>query len=86
MPAQTQIDSLTGGSSSTAYVGSFSPVLGGYYYNGTLDGESTYGFWWGNTAASNGAARYYLGYDGSSLYTNGRSRRNGFYVRWVQAS
>ncbi|MBR3252585.1 hypothetical protein IKF84_00730, partial [Candidatus Saccharibacteria bacterium] len=41
LPAKTQIDSLSGGSSSTAYVNSFSPVLGGDYINGTLNSEST---------------------------------------------
>ncbi|MBQ3293022.1 hypothetical protein IJG93_01795 [Candidatus Saccharibacteria bacterium] len=86
MPAQTQIDSLSGGSSSTTYVGSFSPVLGGYYGNGTLNSESTRGIWWGNTV-HNGAFRYILYYDGSSLYTSGGGRRSdGYYVRCVQAS
>ena len=86
LPAKTQIDSLSGGSGSTAYVGSFSPVLGGSYHNGTLIVESTQGSWWGSTA-HNGAARYYLYYNGSSLYTGSAGRRNdGAYVRCVQAS
>ena len=85
LPSQTQIDSLSGGSSNTTYVGSFSPVLGGYYLNGTLGNESTYGFWWGSTAYDS-AQRYLLYYDGSSLYTDGGTRRSGFYVRCVQAS
>ncbi|MBQ3293460.1 hypothetical protein IJG93_04190 [Candidatus Saccharibacteria bacterium] len=87
MPSQTQIDTIGGASpGSTTYVGSFSPVLGGRYYNGTLNDESTYGYWWASTAY-NGALRYNLGYYGSSLYTdNGRSRDSGRYVRCVQAS
>ena len=86
LPSQTQIDSLSGGSSSTAYVGSFSPVLGGGYGNGTPYAESMHGYWWGSTAY-NGAARYYLLYNGSSLYTSGNYRRSdGLYVRCVQAS
>ena len=67
-------------------VGSFSPVLGGYYTNGTLLGESNYGLWCGRTA-SNGALRYSLLYDGSSLYTYSYAGRlDGLYVRCVQAS
>ncbi|MBQ3292805.1 hypothetical protein IJG93_00645, partial [Candidatus Saccharibacteria bacterium] len=50
LPAKTQIDSLSGGSSSTTYVGSFSPVLGGKYHKGKLSSESKRGFWWGSTA------------------------------------
>ena len=56
--------------------------MGGYYNNGTLYNESTYGLWWGSTAY-NGALRYYLDYYGSSLYTSSGNRRNGFYVRCV---
>ena len=86
LPSRVQIDSLTDGSSSSKYITSFSPVLGGYYYNGALYSESTYGYWWGSTTY-NGTERYFLRYGGSSLYTgNGSSRRNGFYVRCIQAS
>ncbi|MBQ3293057.1 hypothetical protein IJG93_01990 [Candidatus Saccharibacteria bacterium] len=85
MPAKTQIDSLSGGSSSTTYVGSFSPVLGGNYYNGSLYNESTYGLWWGSTAY-NGARRDFLSYNGSSLYTDSNGRVNGLYIRCIQAS
>ncbi|MBR3252493.1 hypothetical protein IKF84_00245 [Candidatus Saccharibacteria bacterium] len=85
MPSQTQIDSLSGGSSSTAYVGSFSPVLGGGYNNGTLYNESTYGFWWGSMSYDS-AARYRLHYTDSSLYTSYGSRNTGRYIRCIQAS
>ncbi|MBQ3440779.1 hypothetical protein IJG27_00490, partial [Candidatus Saccharibacteria bacterium] len=61
---------------------SFSPILGGGYVNGTLYDEATYGYWWGSTAY-NGARRYYLGYNGSSLYTRNYYRHVGVYVRCV---
>ena len=80
LPNKTQIDSQRD-------VSSFSPVLGGNYRNGTLDGETTNGFWWGNEAYG-GARRYSLNYDGDSLYIGyyGTSRRrNGLYIRCVQA-
>ena len=77
LPSKTQIDSQRN-------ITSFSPVLGGHYRNGTLYYEGTHGFWWGSTAYS-GALRYYLGYNGSSLYTGNYFRRDGFYVRCVQA-
>ena len=60
----------------------FSPVLGGSYGNGTLYNEATRGVWWGSTAY-NGALRYYLGYNGSSLYTADNTRHLGYYVRCV---
>ena len=82
LPAKTQIDSLSGGSSSTTYVGSFSPVLGGDYVNGTLYDESSRGIWWGSTAY-NGATRYPLSYNGSSLSTGGYGRNVGYYIRCV---
>ena len=85
LPTQTQIDSLSGGSSSTTYVGSFSPVLGGYYSDTTLNEESTTGVWWGSTAYSS-VRRDSLFYDGSRLYTGYNRRYNGSYVRCVQAS
>ncbi|MBQ3440853.1 hypothetical protein IJG27_00880 [Candidatus Saccharibacteria bacterium] len=81
-PDKAKIDSIGDGSS--AYIPSFSPVLGGYYYNGTLDNEDTQGRWWGSTAYA-GARRYGLFYNGSSLYTNNGYRRTGIYVRCVQA-
>ena len=86
LPSKTQIDSFGGASpGSSTYVLSFSPVLGGYYLNGALNSESTRGIWWGSTAY-NGAERYYLRYNGISLYTGYSYRGLGFYVRCVQAS
>ena len=60
----------------------FSLIQGGGYSNGTLLNEATYGVWWGSEAY-NGARRYSLRYDGSSLYTVSGLRYNGFYVRCV---
>ena len=79
LPSKTQIDSQRDTSS-------FSPVLGGNYNNGTLNDENTRSYWWGSTAY-NGATRYSLNYNGSSLSTSigGSLRRNGFSVRCVQA-
>ena len=78
LPNKTQIDGQR-------IIASFSPVLGGYYGNGTLYNEDTHGNWWGSTAY-NGASRYNLRYNGSSLYTiNYADRRLGFYIRCVQA-
>ncbi|MBR3253091.1 hypothetical protein IKF84_03405 [Candidatus Saccharibacteria bacterium] len=85
MPTVEQTRSIGPDDGSTTYVSSFSPVLGGYYRNGTLENESTHGYWWGNTAY-NGVTRYYLLYNGSSLYTNDSRRYHGFYVRCIQAS
>ena len=60
----------------------FVPVLGGHYVNGTLYDEATYVRWWGSEA-SDGARRYRLGYNGSSLSTSYDARRYGFYVRCI---
>ena len=76
LPSKKQIDS----NRDTA---NFSPVLGGHYGNGTLNDGATRGFWWGSEAYI-GATQYYLGYNGSSLYTYGLDRRyHGYYVRCV---
>ncbi|MBQ3293344.1 hypothetical protein IJG93_03565 [Candidatus Saccharibacteria bacterium] len=85
MPDNDQIDSIGPYAGSTTYVGSFSPVLGGVYNNGALTDKSTRGRWWGSTAYD-GATRYFLGYNGSSLYTTGYISYAGLYVRCVQAS
>ena len=60
----------------------FSPVLSGYYLDGTLNNESLRGYWWGSTAY-NGAKRYYLSYNNTSLYTSNGFRHVGFSIRCV---
>ena len=75
LPSAKQIDN----NRSTA---EFSPVLGGLYVTGALHFEDIRGYWWGSTAY-NSARQHYLYYDGSSLYTSGYDRRDGFYIRCV---
>ena len=85
LPSLKQSLVITGpiGSDSSTYVANLNPTLGGFYDRGTLYDESTYGRWWSSTAYT-GARRYFLGYNGSSLYTsNGGTRSHGFYVRCV---
>ena len=85
LPDKTQTRSIAPDSGSATYISSFSPVLGGNYRNSALDNEAERGLWWGSEAY-NGAIRYYLNYDGSSLYTYRSGRRyDGFYIRCVQA-
>ena len=75
MPSTKQIDA----NRDTA---SFSSILGGNYYNGTLRNKATRGYWWGSEAYD-GARRYSLNYHSSSLSTYSTRRYNGFYVRCV---
>ena len=61
----------------------FSPVTGGYYIGGSLNNPGN-GYWWSTTAYSE-YGRYGLGFNGSSLYTDGSNRGGGFYVRCLRA-
>ncbi|MBR3252765.1 hypothetical protein IKF84_01705 [Candidatus Saccharibacteria bacterium] len=83
MPSKSQSESI--GNNTNAYVTSFFPILGGSYIAGTLESESTRGFWWGSTAY-NGAARHILIYNDSILYRGNSGRRTGLYIRCIQAS
>ena len=85
LPSATQIGSLSGESGSSMYVSDFSPVLGGNYTNGTLNGESTRGRFLG-FIMYDGARRYSLNYSGGNLYTGNCSRSDAFYICCVQAS
>ncbi|MBR3253048.1 hypothetical protein IKF84_03180 [Candidatus Saccharibacteria bacterium] len=85
LPSDDQINTLTGGSSSSTYVPNFLPVLGGVYGNSVLYDESTLGLWWGSTVY-NSARRYFLGYDDGNLYASGNRRFIGLYIRCIQAS
>ncbi|MBQ3293026.1 hypothetical protein IJG93_01815 [Candidatus Saccharibacteria bacterium] len=85
LPSDRQIDSIGGEEPTATYIPNFSPVLGGYYDTGSLHEKTTYGGWWGSTA--NSARRYYIGYNGSSLYTGNAGYRDaGSYIRCIQAS
>ena len=69
----------------TSYSSAFSPIYGGYYYNGLLNSATTYGRWWSATASSaNG--QYNLYYYNGSLNTNYNNKRLGHYVRCVRTS
>ena len=72
----------------TSYEDAYSPVTGGYYYNGYRN-YTEYGHWWSATAsatASGASYRHYLGYDGSSLITGYGSREVGYFVRCIRSS
>ena len=80
----------TGGSSSqqsgiTSYVDAFSPVLSGYYSNGSLYTTGSFGYWWSATALDN-YNQYGLGYNVSSLYTSGNGKGVGASVRCIRSS
>ena len=74
LPSIKQIDS-------NRDVANFSSVLGGQYNNGTLNDETTRGYWWGSETKS-GAGRYRLGYTNGFFTSNG-IRYNGNYIRCV---
>ena len=64
-------------------VSAFSPVLSGYYENGSLYGSN--GGWWSATAYDS-YNQYDLSYDGSSLYTIYDYKSYGFSVRCIRSS
>ena len=74
------VNSLAGISS--VGVTAFQPVIGGYYYGGSISGPGN-GYWWSSTA-SNSSYRYYLNYLGSSLSTYNYYRSIGVYIRCVR--
>ena len=79
LPTLSQFEGITNQRSA------FSPVLSGYYYNGTLYDTGSYGYWWSATAGGSDY-QYYLGYDGSSLDINVINKNVGFFVRCVRSS
>lgn len=64
----------------------FNSVAAGFYYNGSLNGSGTNGYWWSSTARST-AARYYLYYNTSDGLFSGinNNRCFGYSVRCVKA-
>ena len=82
MPNTKQTRRIGPDAGSATYVSSFSPVLGGSYYNGVSRNETDRGYWWSSTA-SNIISRYFLAYDDSNLYTDYYRRYNGYYIRCV---
>ena len=71
----------------TSYTSAFSPVLSGYYSNGSLSNAGSYGYWWSATA-SDSYFQYVLYYGSGSLGTsNGDGYKNyGNSVRCVRSS
>ena len=69
----------------TDYTSAFSPVLSGYYYNGTLYNTGSNGYWWSATAYDI-RYQYNLYYNGSSLYTSNYNKNYGFSVRCIRSN
>ena len=69
----------------TSYASAFSPVYIGYYYNGALYGNGSYGYWWSATA-SNSNDQYGLRYYGGSLNTSRNVKYYGFSVRCIRSN
>ena len=84
-PKGWKLPSYSSISSITSYKDAFSPVSGGYYYDGSLSRASMGGYWW-STSVTGSAHRYYLNYSSGSLYTNYGPRIEGYYVRCVRTS
>lgn len=70
----------------TSYISAFSPVLSGYYNNGSLSATDFYGYWWSATAYDR-YYQYFLYFDGRSLLGSTRYDTGyGFSVRCVRSS
>ena len=69
-----------------SYASAFSPVLSGYYVNGSLSNTGSYGYWWSATAYDVVSHRYSLFYNGSSLDTSLSYKYRGSSVRCVHSS
>ena len=69
----------------TSYTSAFSPVYSGHYYNGTLGGTGSFGFWWSATASSSDN-QYFLDYRSGSLDTSSINKRGGLSVRCIRSS
>lgn len=69
----------------TSYTSAFSPVLSGYYYNGSLGNTGSYGYWW-SAPAFNSDRQYLLYYNGSSLNPSYNLKCYGFSVRCIRSS
>ena len=84
-PKGWRLPTLNEMSGITSYTSAFSPVLSGYYYNGTLSNTGSRGNWWSATAYYS-YSQYSLVYTGSSLTTSGNnSKDRGFSVRCIRS-
>lgn len=68
-----------------SYTSAFSPVLSGYYSNGSLSYTGSRSYWWSATAV-NSYSQYILIYDGRSLYAGSNSKSYGYSVRCIRSS
>ena len=84
-PKGWRLPTLNEMSGITGYASAFSPVLSGYYYNGTLSNTGSRGYWWSATAYNSGF-QYSLTYDGSSLYTYYNVKNFGYSVRCIRSN
>lgn len=81
LPTSSEFDTINGDSFGSA----FSPVAGGYYYNGSLVNTGPYGFWWSSTAYDS-IYQYYLGLSLGFLSTGSNRKYDGYYVRCIRSS
>ena len=84
-PKGWRLPTLNEMSGITSYTSAFSPVLSGYYHDGTLYNTGSVSRWWSATA-NTGNLQYNLYYDGSSLNTNGSSKILGYSVRCIRST
>ena len=87
LPGNKEVGDIIPSSDKGAYVHILSATVGGWYYNGVLNDESTTGVWW-TSEASNTAMRYDLTYRYSSdTFVNGDGwkygRNKGHNIRCV---
>ena len=88
LPSQSQnltIGTTFANNPDPAYVGIFSPVLGGDFHAGIIYTETTRGSWWSSVAHLD-ALRHVLRFTGIGLYNGNLYREYGVYIRCIQAS
>lgn len=81
LPTNSEQSGITG----TSYISAFSPVLSGYYYNGSLYDTGSSGRWW-SAAAHDSGGQYVLNYLSSRLSTDASYKLYGFSVRCIRSS
>ena len=81
LPTRTEFDGIA------SYSSAFSPVLSGYYFNGSLSNTGSRGLWWSATAFDS-YYQYYLYYRSGSLYTDfeRNGKHFGFSVRCIRSN
>ena len=84
-PKGWRLPTLNEMSGITGYASAFSPVLSGYYNDGTLNDTGSNGYWWSATANTS-FRQYRLNYNGSSLRTSNDIKRNGYSVRCIRST